>query len=116
MESFEPRLSRFGPAVGWLLAKDVSAARLASLFETTPENIRVIAFRARHRELAATRDSAPLDRRPDPDLARNIGIRPALDDAEWTPARTRKLDWLKNRIDESVAVHTKQYNFLNGAR
>jgi len=46
MASLEPRLSQFGLAIGWLLAREVSAARLAVLFKTTPENIRVIAFRA----------------------------------------------------------------------
>jgi hypothetical protein len=116
MASLEPRLSQFGPAVGWLIARDVSAARLASLFDTTPENIRVIAFRARHRGLAAIAGTAALDRKPDPELAKGIGIRPALDDAEWTPARTRKLDWLKDRIDQTVALHSAQYDFLNGAR
>ena len=62
------------------------------------------------------RDIAALDRRPDAELARNIGIRPELDDAEWTPFRTRKLDWLKDRIDKTVATHSAQYDFLNGAR
>jgi hypothetical protein len=116
MASLEPRLSQFGPAVGWLIARDVSAARLASLFDTTPENIRVIAFRARHRELVAIRDIAALDRKPIPELAKNIGIRPALDDAAWTPARTRKLDWLRDKIDKTVARLSAQYDFLNGAR
>ena len=116
MASLEPRLSQFGLAIGWLLAREVSAARLAVLFKTTPENIRVIAFRARYRRLSAIRDSTELDRRPDAELARKIGIRPALDDAEWTPARTRKLDWLKDRIDRMVTTHSAQYDFLGGAR
>src|SRR5580692_1553323 len=113
MASLEPRLSQFGPAVGWLIARDVSAARLASLFDTSPENIRVIAFRARQREGRAIPETAALDRKPDAELASTIGIRPALDDAEWTPARSRKLDWLKDRIDKTVVTHSAQYDFLN---
>lgn len=116
MASLEPRLSQFGPAAGWLITKGVSAARLASLFDTTPENIRLIAFRARRREPAAIADNATLDRKPDPDLARDIGIRPALDNAAWTPARTRKLDWLKDKIDQTAARHSARYDFLNGAQ
>lgn len=116
MERVEPRLSQFGPVMGWLLAKDVSAARLASLFETTPENIRVIAFRARHRDLLTVADNAAIGFEPDTELARELGIRPALDDAEWTPARTRKLDFLKDQVNKTVADYSARYDFLNGAR
>src|ERR1700722_16662067 len=116
MERVEPRLSQFGPIVGWLLAKDVSAARLASLFDTTPENIRVLAFRARHREVLAVSDSAALGRKPVTELASELGIRPALDDAEWTPPRTRKLDFLKDQVNKAVADYSARYDFLNGAR
>ena len=49
MSRLESPLSQFGPAFAWLLGKGVSSARLASLFGTTPANVRVIAFRARHR-------------------------------------------------------------------
>ena len=40
----EPKLAQFGPAIRWLLAKDISSSRLASLFNTTAENMVVHFF------------------------------------------------------------------------
>jgi len=99
-----------------LMARDVSAARLASQFDTTAENIRVIAFRARRRESPASIAPQILSCVPDAALARHLGIRSALDDAAWTPERTRKLEFLREQIDAIVTRRAARYDFLKGAR
>src|SRR5262249_54454810 len=97
MRGVEPRLSQFGPAIRWLLAKDVVSSRLAALFSTTPENIRVIAFRSKHAPLTEV-DIASLTEKPDAQLANSVGIRPTLDNAAWTPSRNRRIEWLRNEV------------------
>lgn len=117
MDGLEPRVSQFGSALNWLLRRDVSSARLASLFTTTAENIRVIAFRVRAQQNSgAAIDAARIHQKPDSETARQVGIRPGLDDAEWTPARTRRLDLLRNEVDEAVAHFSSRYDFLGGAQ
>lgn len=115
MVSGLPKPSQMGSAIGWLLRRDVPASRLATLFGTSSENIRVIAFRARHSESAHSVESSLIEK-PDLALARSLGIRPALDDAEWTPIRTAKLDELRNRLQTIVAGNSAKYDFVNGAR
>src|ERR1017187_1926130 len=116
MSRAEPKLSQFGPALAWLLDKDVSSARLASLFQTTAQNIRVAAFRARH--TASQEDAAEslLVAPPRPELAEALGVRPVPDEVVRTPAGTRKLDWLRSEIESVVARHSQQYTFLDGLR
>ena len=52
------KLSGFGGAIAWLIGKGVPSNRLAGIFGTTPENIRVIAHRAR---LASQNPATPDD-------------------------------------------------------
>ena len=119
MPRTEPSLSQFGPAFAWLLGKEVSSARLASLFGTTPANIRVIAFRARNRELAGTAEEPALDTlnsRLTPELADVMGVRTAPDDVVRTPVGARKLEWLKDEIQNTVNRYSAQYLFLDGIK
>ncbi len=112
--SRKPRLSEFGPAFAWLLRREVSSARLASLFGTTPANVRVIAFRARHGQPHVEADTSALGISP-PRLV-GLGIRTTPDEVVLTPARVQKLEWLRNEIDETVRLHAVNYEFLEGVR
>jgi len=112
----EPRLSQFGPSLAWLLSKDVSSARLATLLHTTAENIRVIAFRGRHETNPADSQESPLDQETDSRWVEAIGVRPPPDEVVRTPIRTRKLDQLRNEIEQTVEEHTSRYDFLSGIR
>src|SRR5688572_21002271 len=111
-----PRLTQFGSAFAWLLSKGVSSFRLATLFQTTPENVRVIAFRSRHRTAPEDPVEERLRLRPTYELAERLGVRPPPDDVVRTRAGTRKLEWLRNEIDETVRRHSARYEFLDGAR
>jgi len=112
----EPQLSQFGPAIAWLLERDVSSSRLASLFGTSAENIRVVAFRARHVDEHDAETNSPLVERPTPAEAAAVGVRPTLDEVVRTLGRERRLDWLRAQIESTIAQHRQQYTFLEGVR
>ena len=114
MPRLEPRLSQFGPAFAWLLDKDVSSTRVASLFQTTPANVRVIAFRARHSEPEGSTEDAALGNQPSPELAEELGVRPTPDEVVRTPVGAKKLARLRNEIDSTVNRYSTQYRFLDG--
>jgi hypothetical protein len=114
MSQLEPRLSQFGPAFAWLLDKDVSSARIASLFETTSANVRVIAFRARHTEAEAGTDVSALGVPPPQELAGELGIRATQDHVVRTPVGARKLARIRNEIDRAVIRYSNEYRFLDG--
>lgn len=114
MPRLEPRLSQFGPAFAWLLDKDVPSARVASLFQTTPGSVRVIAFRARHSADEANSEDSALGCQPPPELAEELGVRAAPDEVVRTPVRARKLEQLRNEIDSAVIRYSSQYRFLDG--
>ena len=114
MRRSDPKLSQFGPAIGWLLAKDVSSSRLGTLFQTTAENVRLIAFRARHPQETVFDGESELSEPPMPELAHAAGVRANPDEVVRTPAGTRKLDWLRAEIESTVSQHTRQYTFLDG--
>jgi hypothetical protein len=112
----ELRISQFGPAFAWLLGRGVSSARLAGLFGTTPANVRVIAFRARHRAPEASAKESRLGLQPPSELAETMGVRAGPDDLVRTPVGTRKLDWLRNEIENAVILYSTQYLFLDGIK
>jgi hypothetical protein len=116
MPRVEPRLSQFGPAFVWLLQKEVSSARLASLFGTTPANVRVIAFRARNPQITEDSGFDDLDSRLRPSIAEAMGVRAAPDDVVRTPVLTQKLDWLQEEIQNTVRRYSAQYLFLDGIK
>ncbi len=118
MRRSEPKLSQFGPAFAWLLEKEVSSSRLASLFQTTPENIRLIAFRWKSGGTppASSSKEFQLNDDPEPELADSLGIRPSPDEVVRTPAGKRKLDWLTSAIESTAAQHIQQYTYLEGHR
>ena len=116
MQRSESPLSQFGPAFVWLLGKGVSSARLASLFETTSANVRVIAFRARHRESQLDSGRTVLSAQPTPEIVETLGIRSSPDDVVRTPARARKLAWLTDEIQNTVHQYSSQYLFLDGIK
>src|SRR5260370_31497157 len=103
MPRLEPRLSQFGPAFAWLLDKDVPSTRVAILFGTTPANVRVIAFRARHSAPKASTEDSALDCQPPPELAEELGVRAAPDEVVCTPVGAKKLAWLRNEIEIAVS-------------
>lgn len=110
-----PRVSQLGPAISWLLAKDVSSTRLASLFGTTPENIRVSAFRSRR---SAQRDEfaePALSDQPTADEAAMVGVRQEPDEVVLTPRKIRKLDELRSEIEQVVSWHSQNYRFVDAA-
>ena len=114
MPRLEPRLSQFGLAFAWLLDKDVPSTRLASLFGTTPANVRVIAFRTRHSAPEASPEDSALGCQPPPELAEELGVRTAPDEVVDTPLRARRLEQLRNEIDSAVIRYSSQYRFLGG--
>jgi len=116
MPRTEPRLSQFGPAFVWLLKKEVSSARLASLFGTTPANVRVIAFRARNPQIAEDSGFDDLDSRLPPKITEAMGVRATPDDVVRTPVGTKKLDWLKEEIQNTVDRYSAQFLFLDGIK
>lgn len=116
MPSLEIRLSQFGPAFAWLMSKGVSADRLASLFVTTAENIRVIVFRTRHAVAPETPEQTALDTSPTPELAARLGIRAEPDEVVQTRVRTRKLESLRDEIDKTVHRCAAEYAFSQGAK
>ncbi len=116
MRGSDPKLSQFGPAIGWLLAKGVSSSRLGTLFQTTAENVRVIAHRARQPETEEYEEEPDLSEPPSPELVAAAGVRGVPDEVVHTPAGDRKLDWLRNEIDITAAQHARQYTFLDAIR
>jgi hypothetical protein len=114
MDRTEPALTQFGPAIAWLLGKEVSSSRLAVLFGTTGENIRVIAFRSRQAAPAATNYEALLRERPSRNLAATIGIRAAPDEVVATPTNRRKLEQLRHEIIRAEVQHSTRYQFAEG--
>lgn len=109
-----PKLSQYGPAFAWLLRRGASANHLAGVFGTTPENVRVISFRGRHESSLLNSDPILLDEPSSNELAGGLGIRPETDDVVRTPARMRKLDWLRNEIDRIVVQYAGSYQFFDG--
>lgn len=110
------RISHFGPPLAWLLSRDVPAARLAAIFKTTPENIRVIAYRARHSASQDLGEEPPLGGNQNGVYAECSGIRPGPDEVVRTPSRTRALESLKAEIDHTVAAYAARYAFNEGAQ
>lgn len=111
-----PRLSQFGSAFAWLLDKEVPSSRLAGLFDTTAENIRVIAFRARHENLPEGSQDGPFAEAAKAERAGVLGVRPGPDDVVRTPARTRQIEGLNSEIESTVAHHARKFEFLEGIR
>lgn len=111
--SLVPKLSNFGEPLAWLLGKEVPASRLAGIFGTTAENIRVIAFRARQAHPFDSPKTPTLDAKPSEDLANRLGIRDH-DYVIRTPARQRSLEWLRNQFEEITRRGTTDYQFLSG--
>src|SRR5665213_3351589 len=111
----EIRRSQFGPSLAWLLSRDVPAARLARLFQTTSENIRVIAFRTRHDTPTWGSDVVSLTSTVTAELTEAVGARTGPDEVVPTPANTKKLEQLRNDIEQTVQVYAEQYAFLRGA-
>ena len=112
----ESRLSQFGPSLAWLLSKDVSASRLAGLLQTTPENIRVIAFRERHEAAKVYGRDSGFQELPSVDLAERSGVRHPPDEVVRTPAKNRELDAIANNINQVVALHVSSYEYPEGVR
>lgn len=109
-----PSLAQYGPALTWLLSKDVSSSRLASLFGTTPENIRIAVFRQRREAAAEAGDESPLREKPDALVAATVGIRTQADEVVRTPAKTRQLDELRKDVAEVAQDCASAYRFLDG--
>src|ERR1700691_1349685 len=95
------QLVQFGPAFAWLLDRGVASSRLATVFATSSQNVRVIASRSRRPTEAAvaiTNEAARL-------------VRLGPDDVVRTTARNRRLDSLRHEIDETVRAHATTYRF-----
>jgi len=101
------RLAQFGPAFAWLLDRGVPSSRLASVFATRSQNVRVIASRSRRRPAEAALEIIN-------EAARLV--RPGPDDVIRTSARNRKLDTLRHEINETVRAHATTYRFLEGVQ
>jgi hypothetical protein len=100
------RLAQFGPAFAWLLDHGVASSRLASVFATSSQNVRVIASRSR-------RPSADVALEYADEAARRL-VRSGPDFVVRTPARCRKLDALRHKIDDTVRLFATAYRFSEG--
>jgi hypothetical protein len=100
-------MAQFGPSFVWLLDHGVTSSRLASVFATSSQNVRVIASRSRRRSSDAGHEST--------DEAASL-VRPGPDDVVRTSARNRKLDALSHEIDETIRNHATTYRFFEGIR
>lgn len=98
------------------MKKDVSADRLANLFDTTAENIRVIVFRTRHAAEPKSTERTGLETPLTPERAERVGIRGTPDEVVQTPARDKKIDWLRDEIDKTVRQYASQYGFSGGIK
>ena len=116
MERLEPQISQFGSAFAWLLEKGVSSARLATLFNTTPGNVRVAALRSRRRIPETPATFTPIGTTLATGLAIDLGVRTEPDEVVRTPARAHNLEMLRNEIQECATEFSNRYEFLGGAR
>jgi hypothetical protein len=116
MERLEPHVSQFGSAFAWLLEKGVSSARLATLFNTTPGNVRVAALRSRRGIPETPATLTPMGTTLATRLAIDLGVRTDPDEVVRTPARAHNLEILRNEIQECANEFSERYEFLGGAR
>jgi hypothetical protein len=107
MAGDELRLAQLGPAFSWLLDRGVASSRLASVFGTSSQNVRVIASRARTRAKDQVEETTAQAIRL---------VRPGPDYVVRTVARNRKLDALRSEIEETVREHATTYRFSEGIR
>ena len=104
-------------AIEWLMEVGVSAPRLASLFGTSPENIRRIRyFATRQLEPSLITFAPALETVPDTEMHGGVGIRTHRDILRHSGKPTASLSSLAEETD--IIFHRSQadYQFLAGAR
>lgn len=106
--------SQFGSAFAWLLSKDVSSARIASLFQTNSTAVRVAAHRWRSSAIEATPSLLAFDHSPTVSDHLRLGVRSDGDEVVRTPIGTRALESLQDRITAEVALRRSDYEYLKG--
>ena len=104
-------VSRFGSAFAWLLAREVSAERIAALFATKAGTVRVAAHRWRKAEAVQSGDWPTITAVPTARGRRSIGIRQGFDEVIATSRRRISLELLETRILSIVESHRADYQF-----
>src|SRR2546428_10590952 len=112
----QPRLSQFGPAIAWLMQKEVSADRLAALFGTTPGNIRVVAYRGRQEAPRVLPNLwfPEISVGDQPGTYQELGIRSVRDKFILARKGAARRDWLEDEIAKRYQIHAAQYRYREG--
>ncbi len=71
-------------------------------------------FRHRREAAAEAGDESPLHEEPDAIAAASVGVRTQADEVVRTPAKTRRLDELRDDLAEVVRTYSSSYRFLDG--
>jgi len=109
-------MSQFGSAFAWLLSKDVSSERIASLFDTQAANIRVIAHRWRTGDQSPAISAPALSSTVTQQERQSVGIRLGHDEVVPSRAKETVLDLLHARVSAVVAQHRANYDFPAGVQ
>src|SRR6266540_902537 len=112
-----PDLLELRFVIDWLMNVGVSSPRLATLFGTTPENIRRLKYFApRQLEPSLVTFVPDLEMVPATAMHRGIGIHSHKEILRRSEKGSATLDWLAEQIKSRSETHRQNYQFLAGAR
>ena len=100
---WSPTLPQLGPAIRWLRTRHVSPDRLAAVFGTTSDYIRLLDYRARHPSARAPRKPAEL-----------LGVRRDEQVFALSEAKCQHLDALEVVVDRIKHEAARDGQFLTG--
>jgi len=104
--------------INWLMGMGgVSSPRLATLFKTSPENIRRLKyFAARQLEPSLITFVPDLEMVPSTAMHGGVGIRSHREILRRSEKPSSTFAWLEEQIEARFESHRHQYRFLDGAR
>jgi len=104
--------------IDWLMGMGgVSSPRLATLFKTSPENIRRLKyFAARQLEPSLITFVPDLEMVPSTAMHGGVGIRSHREILRRSEKPSSTFAWLEEQIEARFESHRQQYRFLDGAR
>ena len=103
--------------IDWLMGVGVSSPTLASLFGTSPENIRRLRyFAVRQLEPSLITFVPDLEMVPSTAMHGGVGIRSHREILRRSEKPSPTLRWLEEQVEARFESHRQQYRFLDGAR
>ena len=104
--------------IDWLMGMGgVSSPRLATLFKTSPENIRRLKyFAARQLEPSLITFVPDLEMVPSTAMHGGVGIRSHREILRRSEKPSSTFAWLEEQVEARFESHRQQYRFLDGAR